>query len=76
MPFFKEIEIVDATEKYGFKHRAVVATEIIKKGEKVFSCDMDICVYKGLLKIFLYIKNTFFCVNILCFYRNLNLRVP
>ena len=60
MPFFKKVEIVDATEKYGFKHRAVVAAEIIKKGEKVFSCDMNICVYKGLLKIFYTLNILFF----------------
>lgn len=48
MPFFKKVDIIDATEKYGFTHRAVVAAEFIKKGESVFSCDIDLCVYKGL----------------------------
>jgi hypothetical protein len=49
MPFFKKVEIVNAPEKYEFKHRAVVAAEFIKQGENVFSCDMNICVYKDLL---------------------------
>ena len=48
MPFFKQIEIVDATEKYGFEHRAVIAKELIKRGESVFACDSNLCVYKGL----------------------------
>lgn len=48
MPFFKKVDIIDATEKYGFKHRAVVAKEYIQKGESVFACDINLCVYKGL----------------------------
>lgn len=45
MGFFKEVEIKDAEEKYGFSHQGVFAKEPVKKGEAIFTCDLSICDY-------------------------------
>jgi len=58
------VEIVDAPEKYGFKNRAVVAAEFIKQGENVFSCDMNIYFYKGLLNAVFFVQKCILLINL------------
>jgi SET domain-containing protein len=45
MPFFKDAEIKDAREIYGFENKGVFTNEFIKKGEPIFTCDISICDY-------------------------------
>ncbi len=45
MVFFKKCEKRDATQKYGFKQSGIFASEPIKKGEKIFTCQLEICDY-------------------------------
>lgn len=45
MVFFKQCEVRDAQEIYGFSHQGVFAKEPIKKGEHIFTCDLAVCDY-------------------------------
>lgn len=45
MPFLKKAEVRDAKFKYGFAHKGVFACENLKRGEKIFTCDPDLCDY-------------------------------
>ncbi len=45
MSWFKKAELRDATEKYGFSHKALFALEDIKRGESVFTCTPETCDY-------------------------------
>lgn len=47
MNFYKRVDIVDATAKYGFKQTALVAREHFKKGERVYQC-LDNCDYTAM----------------------------
>ena len=45
MVFFKKCEKKDAHEKYGFTHRGIFALEPIKKGESIWTCEVETCDY-------------------------------
>jgi len=46
MPFLKKAEVQNLKEKYGSdKHKGIVALEKIAKGEIIFKCDADKCMY-------------------------------
>jgi hypothetical protein len=45
MVFFKKCEKKDAHEKYGFTHQGIFALEPIKKGESIWTCEVETCDY-------------------------------
>lgn len=45
MVFFKQVDVRNAQEKYGFSHQGVFAKESVKRGEAIFTCDLSKCDY-------------------------------
>jgi SET domain-containing protein len=39
MGFYKNVKVDDLTQKYGFSQKGLVAQEVIKKGERIWSCN-------------------------------------
>ena len=43
MVYYKQVELKDATAKYGFENKSIFAKEPIKRGEKIFACEPSTC---------------------------------